>query len=140
MVFLSKLTKVLRWGMRRTSTRKVRLAFVMVLLPFSTGKGYFTMELVYFPKSCAGMPLRENVNKFYLQKDVVARMEHHHVFTLRQESIDNSSHKICFSSTQSVSITTIVINDIIGLITLQYHLIGLPNHPFYHYYTISTGH
>ena len=72
MVFLSKLTKVLRWGMRRTSTRKVRLAFVMVLLPFSTEEGYFTMELVYFPKSCAGIPLRENVNKFYLQKDLVA--------------------------------------------------------------------
>ena len=55
------------------------------------------MELVYFPKSCARMPLRENVNKFYLQKDLVARMEHQHVFTLRQGSIDNSSHKICFS-------------------------------------------
>ena len=125
MVFLSKLTKVLRWGMRRTSTKKVRLAFVMVLLPFSTGKGYFAMELVYFPKSCAGMPLRENVNKFYLQKDVVARMEHHHVFTLRQESIDNSSHKICFSSTQSVFITTIATNNIIGLILQLFHPFGL---------------
>ena len=52
------------------------------------------------------------------------QMECHLELTLWPESIDNSSYKICFSSTQSVSITTNVTNDIIGLITQSFHPFG----------------
>ena len=52
------------------------------------------------------------------------QMECHLELTLRQGSIDNSSHKNCFSSTQSVFITTIATKDIIGLITQLFHPFG----------------